>query len=272
MSDQSDVEQRKSAMLTPEQMRTAVPKIKQLINELGEIDVSKTKERGEERFELLEEKIDSTLAAIFGDDTVEYDRFRIESLDTAKIHMMYEIPLYEVKEGYVRGIEQAISKLRAVIELFGEKMLASGDSLTTRRFRAFAERNFHPLIAEAVAEPFTAGKCVGAVKLGCNALEKQLREACGNGELSGNKLVYYAFDTDEPVLRYNEMQTAAQRDEQQGMLLLFAGAMMTADNRNARARIGADPERTLEFLSLLSFLAKSLDSINASQRSIYRTR
>ena len=112
----------KTANLTLQQMRLALPKLDRRIGELKAIDPSSTQRRGEPRFESLEHKIDDSLVEIFGADTVEYNRFRIGSLDKASINFFEEVSLREVVEGYKRGIAEAISTLETIVQLFNEKL------------------------------------------------------------------------------------------------------------------------------------------------------
>jgi len=88
MARRNKPEQPQPANLTPIQMKDAIPVLKRRISELQAIDVNTIQERGEPRFEALEQKIDTTLVDIFGNDTVEYRRFAVDSLDTASWNMM----------------------------------------------------------------------------------------------------------------------------------------------------------------------------------------
>src|SRR6266702_3168559 len=99
MAKRSVSDQPKPANLSVQQMKAAIPKLERRIVELNAIDVSTIRERGEARFESLEQKIDDTLIEIFGINTVEYNRFRVGGLDTASISM-YGTALHEVIEGY----------------------------------------------------------------------------------------------------------------------------------------------------------------------------
>jgi hypothetical protein len=83
MTKRSKPEPSKAAALLPEQMKSAIPKLRRRIAELQEVDVNPIQRRGEARFDALEHQIDSTLVDIFGNDTVEYQRFRVGTLDTA---------------------------------------------------------------------------------------------------------------------------------------------------------------------------------------------
>lgn len=97
-----------SAQLSPAAMHAAIPKLKRRIEDLRALNPESVQERSDPRFQSVVDKIDDTLVEIFGNETVEYQRYRIHSLDTASIQMG-GTPMHEVREGYKRGIERAIS-------------------------------------------------------------------------------------------------------------------------------------------------------------------
>lgn len=68
--------QLRTADLTPEQMRDAIPMLKRRIADLRGINVSAIKDRGDPAVTKVEEKIHATILEIFGVDTVEYQRYR----------------------------------------------------------------------------------------------------------------------------------------------------------------------------------------------------
>jgi predicted nucleotide-binding protein len=112
----------RTANLSVQQLRSALPKLERRIAELKSADPSSIRERGEPHFESIEHKIDDTLVEIFGVDTVEYNRFRIGSLDRAPISFYGDVSLIEIIEGYKKGIAEAISTLETIIQLFNEKL------------------------------------------------------------------------------------------------------------------------------------------------------
>jgi len=164
-------EQPQPANVTPGHMKRAIPILKRRIAELEEIDVNTVQERGEPRFDALEQKIDSTLVDIFGNNTVEYRRFSIHGLDKTGLYLMSEAPLHEVKEGYKRGIQQAVSTLKTIVELFEEKVGDLGERPDGRALKAFGALDIHPEIDRAVAKLFRDGHYANAVEDACKVLD-----------------------------------------------------------------------------------------------------
>lgn len=249
----------RSAILSAEQMKAAIPKLQRRIAELEAVDVNSIQARGEPRFDALEQKIDSTLVDIFGNDTAEYNRFRVGMLDTASINYLYETPLHEVREGYKRGIEQAISNLRTVIELFEEQIGDLGVSPTGRALKALGELELHPEIERAIGKLFRDGHYANAVEDACKVLDGLVKIRSGKHDLSGTELMQAVFSPKNPILRFNDLSTPTDQSEQQGMMFLYAGAMLAFRNPRAHEIIEDDPEKALEYIGFLSLLAKSLD-------------
>lgn len=117
------------ANLATQQMRAAIPKLQRRIAELNSVDLTTVRGRGEPQFDSLIQKIDDTLIDIFGNSSAEYRRYNIDSLDTASFSFFGEdTSHHEIIEGYRRGIEQAVSTLQTIIELFQEKLADSVES------------------------------------------------------------------------------------------------------------------------------------------------
>lgn len=245
--------------LSPEAMRGAIPKLKRRIQELEAIDVKTIQKRGDPVLQALEHKIDDALVEIFGNDTVEYNRFVVGSLDTAGIGFGYAIPLHEVREGYQRGVEGAISNLKTIIELFEEKLNDLSDSPSGKALRAIGDLNLHQEIAWAVSKLFEDGHYANAVEDACKVIDGLVRVRSGKYDLGGTELMQTVFSPKNPVLRFSELTNESERSEQQGMMFLYAGAMLAFRNPRAHGLLRDDPEEALEIITFLSFLAEALD-------------
>lgn len=248
-----------SAILSPEQMKAAIPKLQRRIAELEEVDINTIQSRGEPRFIALEQKIDSTLMDIFGSNTIEYQKFHIWQLDTAGVNYLYETPLYEVREGYKRGIEQAISNLKTVIVLFEERLGDLAETPAGRALKALGELELHPEIERAIGKLFRDGHYANAVEDACKVLDGLVKIRSGKHDLSGTELMQFVFSPKNPILKFNELKTPTDLSEQQGMMFLYAGAMLAFRNPRAHQIIKDDPEKAFEYIGFLSLLAKLLD-------------
>lgn len=249
----------RAANLTPPQMSAAIPKLERRIAELKAIDVSTVRGRGEPRFDVLEQKIDDTLLEIFGEGTIEYQRYRVDGFDTATMNLLHATPVRDLIEGYARGIEQAVSKLETAAELFREKLQDLGETPGGRAARALGSLDIHPAVERAVGQLFRDGHYANAVEDACKVLDDLVKSRSGRSDLSGTDLMLTVFSPKAPVLRFNDLQTESGRSEQQGMMFLYSGAMLALRNPRAHGLMRDDPEQALEYIGFLSLLAKLLD-------------
>jgi uncharacterized protein (TIGR02391 family) len=249
----------KQANLTPDEMKSAIPMLKKRIDEMKALNVDTVKHRSDPSIEALEHKVNDTLAHIFGHDSVEYRRYSAH-LDTAGINIFHETPLHEVIVGYRHGIESAISNLNAIIELFTERLDLSGESPAGRARNAFADLDLHPEIKQAVSTLFQNGQYTNAIEDACKVLDGLVKIRSGKHDLSGTKLMQTVFSVNNPILAFNPLRSDTDRDEQQGMMFLYAGAMLALRNPRAHEIIKDDPEKAIEIIALLSFLVKAPDS------------
>jgi uncharacterized protein (TIGR02391 family) len=249
----------KQAELKPDMMKTAIPMLRKRIEELNAFDVSTVKARFDPSIQALEHKVNDTLAHIFGYDSVEYRRYDVR-LDTADISAMYETPLHEVIAGYGKGIKCAISNLNTIIELFAERLELSGISPASRARDALATLDLHPEIERAVSTLFQNGHYANAVEDACKVLDGLVKIRSGKFDLSGTDLMQTVFSPKSPALAFNPLQSESDKSEQQGMMFLYAGAMLALRNPRAHEIVEDDPGKALELIAFLSFLAKSLDS------------
>jgi uncharacterized protein (TIGR02391 family) len=247
------------ARVSPDEMRTAILKLHRRIEELQAVDVNAIQKRGDPALEALEHKIDDALIEIFGNDTVEYNRFHVGSLDTAGYSFGSGTPLHEVREGYQRGIEGAISNLTTIVELFEEKLRDLGESSSGKALRAIADLRLHPEIERAVSKLFEDGHYANAVEDACKVLDGLVRIRSGKFDLGGTDLMQTVFSSKNPVLRFSDLVNDSERSEQQGMMFLYAGAMLAFRNPRAHGLLKDDPEEALEIITFISFLAKALD-------------
>jgi uncharacterized protein (TIGR02391 family) len=251
------------ANLTPDQMRAAIPKLERRIKDLEDLDPNSLRQRNDPRLTALETKLADTLSEVFGYGTLEYNRFAPRGLDRAGYNMIRETPLSEVIRSVTESKSREISNLQTVIELFGEKLADGGDTPATKARRAFGDLNLHPEIARACAGLFADGHYAEAVENGCKVLDMLVKMRSMKMDPSGTELMQLVFSPRAPVLKYNDQTNDSERSEQQGMMFLFAGAMLALRNPRAHGLVEDHPENAVEYISFLSMLAKSLDRTKA---------
>lgn len=249
----------RQAELSSDQMRRVIPTLERRIAELEAIDIDTVQERGDPRFDALQQKYDTTLADIFEVGTIDYARYAIGSFDTASINMLYDTPLHEIRDGYRRGIDDGLSNLRTIIDLFQEKIDGVGESREQRATRVFADLDLHPEIERASAQLYRDGHYANAIEDACKLLDAMVKMRSGIHDLSGTDLMQNVFSRNNPVLRFNSLESESDKSEQQGMMFLYAGAMLAFRNPRAHNIIEDDPLKAMEYIGFLSLLANELD-------------
>jgi uncharacterized protein (TIGR02391 family) len=212
-----------AANLSAEQMRSAIPKLERRIRDLEDFDPNSLTQRSDPRLEALENKLEDTVADVFGHGTLEYNRFMTHSLDTAGYNMMYETPLGEVIRSVHESKQREITNLRTIIELFNEKLEDGGESPTSRARRTFGELDLHPEIARACSKIFADGHYAEAVENSCKVLDMLVKMRSMRTDPSGTELMQLVFSPKSPILKFNEQQSDSERSEQQGMMSCMPG-------------------------------------------------
>ena len=247
------------ARLSAPQMRDAIPKLEKRISELRAFDVTSIDERSDPRLRALEDKIDDTLVTIFGNNTVEYDRYHGERIDSAPINFFAETPLDEIREGISRGLESNITKLQTAIDMLRERLEELGESPVGRAQRAFDDMQLHPELRRRVGKLFEDGHFANAIEDACKVLEVFVKLRSGRDDLSGTGLMQTVFSSAKPLLKFNALETDSEKSEQQGMMYLYAGAISALRNPRAHGLVPDNAETAVELLGFVSFLLKSLD-------------
>lgn len=254
----SDLSPPQRANLNAEQMKIAIPKLQRRISELEELDPQSIRERGDPRLKAIEVKIEDTIVEIFGAATLEAERFRSWSLDRAGINMG-GTPISEVIASVVKSQARELANLRTIVELFSEKIGDAGASPEGRARRAFEDLDVHPEIERASGQLFRDGHYANAVEDACKVLDLLVKMRSMRADPSGTELMQLVFSPKAPILRFNNQASESERSEQQGMMYLYAGAMMALRNPRAHGLVSDHPERAIEYISFLSMLAKALD-------------
>lgn len=109
--------------ITIQDLRIGIDKLDRRIDELRSFDVKTITERFDAKIQAITDRINNTLADIFGHGTVEYSNYSVWSLDTLPVIVDgYDHSLTEVQEAYKKGIDGSITKLSSLHETLKEKL------------------------------------------------------------------------------------------------------------------------------------------------------
>jgi len=252
------------ANLNPAQMDQALPRLERRLGELEQFTVEGSKDQVSASAKALQQKYDDTLIETFGNDTLEYQRFRISSFYVSSgVAMMVGFggqrptPAEDV-EPFRKGVLNGVRNLQTIIELFNEKLGESAAPLANP-FRALEGLHLHPQIADASVELFKGGHYANAIEDACKVLDLLVKMKSKRADPSGTELMQLVFSPKAPLLKFNDQQNESERSEQQGMMFLYSGAMLAFRNPRAHGRLSDDPVIALEIIGFVNFLAKALD-------------
>ena len=126
--------------------------------------------------------------------------------------------------------------------------------------RVFDAMKLHSLIVKSSESLFKSGHYAQAIFEAFKAVNNYVKQKSGRNDINGKDLMAKVFNKDRPVLKLNDLGTPSEKDEQEGFMLLFMGAMVGIRNPKAHETVvQKDPYRTLEYLAFASLLAKRAD-------------
>ncbi len=158
------------------------------------------------------------------------------------------------------SVERIKSALAAILTRMQRNpaLLKDGEGSVARALRAYNELALHPEIERAASALYRDGHYSNAVEASVKALNGLVRLR-SDLEFDGTTLMERAFSVSNPILRFNDLQSQSDKDEQKGFMQLFSGAVSGLRNPRAHGFIKDDPERAIEFIAFVSLLGKLLD-------------
>lgn len=153
-------------------------------------------------------------------------------------------------ETCIQSINEAIGKLEA------EPIVQEEQGYLESPIQLFDALQFHPRVVEASRELFKDGHYRDAIYRAFVEVNNFVKDK-SNKQLDGKRLMSTVFSLDNPIIKLNELKNQTDKDEQEGFMFLFMGAMEGIRNPKAHLNIiQKDPYRTLEYLALASLLMK----------------
>ena len=112
-----------SATLSTSAMKSAIPRLQKRINELQTFDPTNCHDGGGADLKVIGHAIDHTFIRIFGENSIEYDRYSSACrLDTTSGIIVFGAPREDHVSGIRNGIRNSIATLQKIIELFEEEI------------------------------------------------------------------------------------------------------------------------------------------------------
>jgi len=137
--------------------------------------------------------------------------------------------------------------------------------LNVGRSIGLSDYSLHQKIKEVVGTKFEDGHYADAVESAFKEVIKRVKDYVNlktNGAFDGDKAMNraFGFESQDPLIKFNDLQSKEEKDEQQGIMYLFKGIVGIRNRKAHENTILDDPYRALEYISLASLLMRLLDS------------
>jgi uncharacterized protein (TIGR02391 family) len=242
---------------TTEELDRAIEKLKKRIEEVEALNPQKV-QHNDQRVRNIEQKISGTILEIFGSNSPEYHRHGHHWIKYGPLYV--GISELELQRQFAEGIPRTVTMLNGLIEILEEKRADFGLDATKRIRAGFEGLDLHPRIADVCAGLFLDGHYRNAVLDACLALVNFVKERSRRHDLDGADLMRTVFSKKNPILAFNDLKDQSDLDEQEGVMHLFEGAVLALRNPRAHTLSDDSPEEALEYIALLSLLAKKLET------------
>jgi uncharacterized protein (TIGR02391 family) len=206
----------------------------------------------------LEDRIRNTILEIFGPNSPEYGRHRYHRIWHGA--QFVNMPEDEIQAGFRAGFPHTGVMLKAMIDRLDESRsdLHSDAAVLTRS--TFDGLDLHPRIAAVCVDLYRDRHYRQAVLDASIALVNHVKEKSRRHDIDGATLMSTVFSANDPILAFNALLDSTDKDEQQGMMHLFMGAVLALRNPRAHSVFDDSPELALNAIAFLSMLAKRLDA------------
>lgn len=205
----------------------------------------------------------------------EFIRTMWESGKFSKSISLWDIQNFAKSEGYTftkRIITMALKKLDFItyvgkhsngVPIYAQAYppkLSPGNTKSPKHIQIFESLELHPEIKNASSSLFKDGHYTQAIMEAFKKVTTMVKSKSKKHDLDGKNLMLQVFSPNSPILKLNQLKTITEKDEQEGFMHLFAGAMQGIRNPNVHDEIILDdPFKTIEYLCLASLLAKTVD-------------
>lgn len=238
-----------------EEMEKIIIKIERRLSELRELDINSI-QINDPSLRSLETSINLLISDIFGFGTPEYSNYSIKKFYQGSYYTNRDLTINEYRAGVEIGLNEAISDLSSIKNNLTEKLNDLKNKPYNNILKAYEKLDLHPDIAKASNKLYQDGHYANAVEDAVKALNSLVQRKCGISNMDGYKLMQNVFNQNTPKLKFNELKDQSDKDEQNGFMYLFSGAVTGIRNPRAHKIIKDEPERALEFIAFISLLAK----------------
>lgn len=244
--------------LTLEDVEIGLRRMRRRIDEVKALDLH-TMRYDDPRVEAATRNIHADLIDTFGRRSPEYGAHGAHSVSYPDGAGYGPASHAELQGKFARGLPETVMMLEGLIRRLEEKREDLGGDTTAQVRAAFDGLDLHPRIARVCADLYRDGHYRNAVADASVALVNLVKEKSRRHDLDGSGLMTTVFSKNQPILAFNDRRDRTEEDEQEGMMHLFLGAVLALRNPRVHNLLDDSPEMALEYIALLSMLAKRVD-------------
>lgn len=216
----------------------------------------------DEDFELWISKIKNVIKA--GLDQDDYETFdSAYSISIPMKGIQTEKRWLEFYQANITRRETAIKKIIQKHEILGieKKSAAKREQKDTVKLpiQLFDALQFHPKVVEASRKLFKDGHYRDAIYRAFVEVSNFVKRKA-KSQLDGRKLMSTVFNPANPIIKLNPLETQTDKDEQEGFMYLFMGAIQGIRNPKAHENIiQNNPYIALKLIGFASLLIQTID-------------
>jgi uncharacterized protein (TIGR02391 family) len=123
-------------------------------------------------------------------------------------------------------------------------------------------KELHPSVVRVARSRFESHQYADSVEAAMKEVIDRVKahlRASGQPERDGKDLMLSTFSPKAPFVKLSPLETISQRDEQEGYMHIFAGAVQAIRNPKAHSNVTIDEARAFHHLFLASLLMYKLD-------------
>jgi uncharacterized protein (TIGR02391 family) len=248
-------------ILSPQEIEAYINKIERSINELKKFDINTIDEENPAHVRALRNKLIELLEELYGHNTPAFHRHaQLAELYVVNLAIGPRPSIQDNRHKVKKRIDDAITQLESIKNGFIEELEdADTGGSVQRAIKAYQGLELHPKIAGAASKRYLDGHCADAIEASVKVLNELVRLKSGLSDLDGVSLMTRVFGGDNPLVRFNSLLDASDKEEQKGFMFLFSGAVSGLRNPRAHKIIEDDPKMALKFIAFVSLLAELLD-------------
>jgi uncharacterized protein (TIGR02391 family) len=241
---------------TLEEVEQAITKLERRLEEVRALDPTRVR-FDDPRVRSAAENFSDTVLEIYGPNSPERHRFQYHRI----FHGQMVVGMGDggMQQGFAAGLPHTIEALENLIRRLKERKADFGGDTAGRVRSAFEGLDLHQRIAAVCVDLYRDGHYRNAVLDASVALVNFVKEKSRRHDLDGSKLMGTVFSKNGPVLAFNSLADQTDEDEQEGLMHLFMGVVLALRNPRAHALSLDSPETALEYIGLISMLAKRLE-------------